>query len=118
MDKAMDALASLAEKLGTTVEQMAPHYVEYVWCSGLVGVLVGAFLLFVVTPAAIVTARWGLMGLANPKITSDETRVPASVVGICVSIVAGIAGLIAIGVNAAALLAPEGYAIAEILRSL
>jgi len=51
MDKAMELLQELATKLGTTVETLWPHYVEYIWAYA-----VGEAAIFLAALVALVVA--------------------------------------------------------------
>lgn len=117
MDKVMDVMRLMAEKLGTTVETLAPHYVQYVWACGLVGVIIGVFLLCIMAPASAYLVAWGLRGLVDRKIVNEEPRMVAIGIGVLLGLGSVIGGVVAIGFSLPAMLAPEGYAVAQLLRA-
>lgn len=117
MDSAMDALRSMAEKLGTTVEELAPHFVQYIWTLSLIKVCVGASMLLVVP----IFLRYGVSfcrrGWAEEEKKKREVFEVGSVVSFICAAICFFGGVVAVGSDLAVVLAPEGYAVAQLLKA-
>ena len=119
MAKVMEALNAVAGKLGTTVDSLAPHYVKYVWAQSVAGAAIGVCLLV----AAGLLFRAGMRQLPESydrDATSGdkETASVSATLGITGGIGCVVAGLIMVGANFASMIAPEGYAVAQILGAV
>ena len=97
-----DTLKELAEKLGTTAKEAWPRYVYYVWIEGLATVVFGSLL--------AVLAIW----IAR-RDTGSYDEGAAAIKWIVAGVVVMLA-VVCIAAGLPALLAPEGAAIAKILK--
>ena len=118
MNDVMKALGQLAGKLGTTVEGLAPHYVEYIWAraavlAGIAVVLLGLAPCFLFRGVAI------LRSTSTDDTCSERGRKDTtSFLLILVGGVCAFAGAAMLGGHLPAVIAPEGYAVSQLLGAL